>query len=148
MADMRRDAKCLICPRPIRSGRKRVTPNAGRWEAGQIEEEALNRISRDVGRLALLALAASMALGLFAASAVAKYGPGTQVNVMTRNLYLGADLTPAINAKNTNEFVQANGQILREVTANNFPVRAKGLSQEILKKKPDLVGLQEVATWR
>lgn len=108
----------------------------------------MNRISRDVGRLALLALAASMALGLFAASAVAKYGPGTQVNVMTRNLYLGADLTPAINAKNTNEFVQANGQILREVTANNFPVRAKGLSQEILKKKPDLVGLQEVAMWR
>jgi len=108
----------------------------------------LNRISRDVGRLVALALAASMALGLFAASAVAKYGPGTQVNVMTRNLYLGADLTPAINAKNTNEFVQANGQILREVTANNFPVRAKGLSQEILKKKPDLVGLQEVAMWR
>ena len=108
----------------------------------------MNRISRDIRRLALIALAASMALGLFAAGAAAKYGPGTEVNVMTRNLYLGADLTPAINAKNTNEFVQANGQILREVTANNFPVRAKGLAQEILKKEPDLVGLQEVAMWR
>jgi endonuclease/exonuclease/phosphatase family metal-dependent hydrolase len=105
-------------------------------------------MSRSIRRLALPALAALLLLGLFAGSAAAKYGPGTQVNVMTRNLYLGADLTPAIAAKNTNEFVQANGQILREVTANNFPVRAKGLSQEILKKKPDLVGLQEVAMWR
>ena len=108
----------------------------------------MNRISRSARRLALLALAVPLALGLFAGSAAAKYGPGTQVNVMTRNLYLGADLTPAIDAKNTNEFVKANGQILREVTANNFPVRAKGLAQEILKKKPDLVGLQEVALWR
>jgi endonuclease/exonuclease/phosphatase family metal-dependent hydrolase len=108
----------------------------------------LNRISRSVRRLALPVVAALLLAGLPAGSAQAKFGPGQQVNVMTRNLYLGADLTPAIAAKNTNEFVQANGKILRDVTANNFPVRAKGLSKEILKKKPDLVGLQEVALWR
>jgi len=116
---------------------------------GTNEEETLNRTNNArAARLALLSLAALLLLALFAGSAAAKYGPGTQVNVMTRNLYLGADLAPAIAAKNTNEFVKANGQILREVTANNFPVRAKGLSREILKKKPDLVGLQEVALWR
>lgn len=108
----------------------------------------MNRISGNARRLVLLAVAALLLTGLLAGSAQAKFGKGHQVNVMTRNLYLGADLTPAIAAKNTNEFVQANGKILRDVTANNFPVRAKGLAKEILKKKPDLVGLQEVALWR
>jgi endonuclease/exonuclease/phosphatase family metal-dependent hydrolase len=72
----------------------------------------------------------------------------TTIKVMTRNIYLGADLTPAIEAKGVEAFTEATGQILREVTTNDFPVRAKGLAQEILKKKPDLVGLQEVAEWR
>ena len=108
----------------------------------------MNRISRSARRLVLPALVVALAMSLSAGTAAAKYGPGTQVNVMTRNLYLGADLAPAIAAKNTNEFVKANGQILREVTANDFPTRSKGLAKEILKKKPDLVGLQEVALWR
>lgn len=108
----------------------------------------MNRIFGSARRLSLLAVAALLLTGLLAGSAQAKFGKGHQVNVMTRNLYLGADLAPAIAAKNTNEFVKANGQILREVSANDFPVRAKGLAKEILKKKPDLVGLQEVAMWR
>jgi endonuclease/exonuclease/phosphatase family metal-dependent hydrolase len=95
--------------------------------------------------LALLALVVAT-IGL-AGTAQAK-GKGTQVRVMTRNLYLGADLSPAINSKSEQEFFEANGAIIRQVEATNFPVRAKGLAKEILETEPDLVGLQEVALWR
>jgi endonuclease/exonuclease/phosphatase family metal-dependent hydrolase len=70
------------------------------------------------------------------------------LKTMTRNVYLGADLTPAIGAADLGSLVAASGQILRDVTHNDFPTRAEGLAQEILETKPDLVGLQEVALWR
>ena len=72
----------------------------------------------------------------------------TLVNVMTRNLYLGADLTPAIVAPNPEALFAAAGQILAEVEHNDFPTRAEGLADEILDAEPDLVGMQEVALWR
>jgi endonuclease/exonuclease/phosphatase family metal-dependent hydrolase len=73
---------------------------------------------------------------------------GSEVNVMTRNLYLGAVLDPAVEAESPDELAAADGAILREVVANDFPTRAKGLANEILRTKPDLVGLQEVALWQ
>jgi endonuclease/exonuclease/phosphatase family metal-dependent hydrolase len=88
-----------------------------------------------------------LAFSLLPGAALAQ-GQGHAIGVMTRNLYLGADLSPAINASGGGAFIRANGQILRDVDTNNFPVRAKGLAQEILSKHPDLVGLQEVALWR
>jgi endonuclease/exonuclease/phosphatase family metal-dependent hydrolase len=75
-------------------------------------------------------------------------GKGKVAGVMTRNLYLGADLAPAIGAENLPQLVEANGIIFRQVLGNDFPTRAKGLADEILATKPDLVGLQEVALWQ
>lgn len=102
-------------------------------------------------RLTLLAIAVFALALLIPGAAAAKghdNGKGKVVNTMTRNLYLGANLTPAIGAETPEQLGAANGQILREVVANDFPLRAKGLAAEILEQEPDLVGLQEVALWQ
>src|SRR5436190_10439003 len=67
---------------------------------------------------------------------------------MTRNVYLGADLTPGVQAQDLQGLTNAAGKILNEVDANKFSVRAKALANEILAAKADLVGLQEAALWR
>ena len=91
----------------------------------------------------MVALTLAAALAALPSAAAAK-----RADVMTRNLYLGSGLSKATDAKNVDQLVDAAGEILRNVDANNFPVRAKGLAAEIRGKNPDLVGLQEVALWR
>ena len=97
--------------------------------------------------LALPAMAGANGKGHGSGGPHADNGRGQVVDVMTRNLYLGADLSPAIGASNPEQLVTANGIIFRQVLANDFPTRAEGLAGEILRTKPDLVGLQEVALW-
>lgn len=103
--------------------------------------------------VAVAMLAAVIALTALAAAPGADAKPkkkkkAVAVKVMTRNLFLGADLGPALEATSFQEFTAANGEILEEVDRTNFPLRAQALAAEIASKKPDLVGLQEVAWWR
>lgn len=104
-------------------------------------------------RLLLVLLAA---VGLVVAGALpaqaggSGHGHGSKaptVKVMTRNIYLGADLTPAIEATTPTEFVIATTQIWGTVQFTNFPARAAALADEIDKARPDLIGLQEVSRW-
>ena len=68
--------------------------------------------------------------------------------VMSRNLYLGADLTPAIQATSFSQLLAADASIFTAVHATDFPSRAKVLAREIKDADPDLIGLQEAALWR
>jgi hypothetical protein len=66
------------------------------------------------------------------------------ITLMTRNLYLGADLAPVLASQTPEEFLSAAQAALAQVAANNFPERAKALAAEIVDKKPQIVSLQEV----
>ena len=95
------------------------------------------------GLIALVALVAAPGV-----DAKPKKKKAVPVKVMTRNIFLGADLGPALAANTFKQFTRANGNILAEVDQTNFPLRAQALAAEIMDHKPDLVGLQEVAWWR
>lgn len=66
-----------------------------------------------------------------------------ELTVMTRNLYLGADLTPVMAAQNEEQFLAAVFDALGAIEYNSFPERAEALAAEIVEKKPHLIGLQE-----
>jgi endonuclease/exonuclease/phosphatase family metal-dependent hydrolase len=98
--------------------------------------------SRRATAALLTALCACAALPA-AASAKAQ-----DLKVMTRNVYLGADLIPLAAAPDQAAFEQAAAQRFQTVQNNNFPARAKALAAEIRKTKPDLIGVQEATIWR
>lgn len=69
------------------------------------------------------------------------------ISVLTRNLYLGADLGP-IGAAAQNQVPFVAAQVWAKVQATDFPTRAQALADEIAETRPQLIGLQEVTTWR
>ena len=95
-----------------------------------------------MSRKPLAVAAALVAVAVFAPAAEAK-----NVTVMTRNLYLGADLIPLATAP-ADQFQHAAGTVFDSVNATDPNGRMKLVAAEIAKAKPDLVGLQEVSLWR
>ena len=81
-------------------------------------------------------------------SADSMAGGNKVIGVMSRNLYLGADLGPVIAAKTQSDFLAATTAAWRMVQRNNFHLRVQELADEIANKRPALIGLQEAFTWR
>ncbi len=98
------------------------------------------------GAFSLLAVAASLALTGGTAHVQAEKKPPLRrtVTVMTRNLYLGADLDPVVKATSFSGALKAVAAGWAQVQANDFPTRARAIAAEIARAKPDFVGFQEL----
>jgi endonuclease/exonuclease/phosphatase family metal-dependent hydrolase len=69
------------------------------------------------------------------------------LTVMSRNLYLGADISVLLQATDPSQVPFKVAELWAEVVANDFPHRAGALAAEIAIARPHLVGLQEVSTY-
>jgi endonuclease/exonuclease/phosphatase family metal-dependent hydrolase len=99
---------------------------------------------------ALAAAAAALAaLTAFSTASTdeAKRAPVT-IRVLTRNLYLGANLDAIVKAKSASEAFSAVEKGWTQVQANDFPARARAIAREIAGTRPDFVGFQELSLYR
>ncbi len=68
-----------------------------------------------------------------------------QITVMTRNLYLGADVGVAMDLIPN---LPAAAQFMwDQVKATNFNNRAPKLAAEVIAARPDVIGIQEATIW-
>ena len=84
-----------------------------------------------------------------------RHGDPATLTVMTRNLYLGADIDRPVRAASGRTgpaallaLGLANYELREMVDRTDFAVRSRLLAAEIATARPDVVGLQEVALWR
>ncbi|MEA3470905.1 MAG: endonuclease/exonuclease/phosphatase family protein, partial [Thermodesulfobacteriota bacterium] len=77
-----------------------------------------------------------------------------KIKVMTRNLYLGADIFEVVlAAQNPDPALGgldvpiAVANVFQTMQYTNFPARAEALADEIARYKPQVIGLQEVETY-
>ena len=74
-------------------------------------------------------------------------GSSRPLKVMTRNMYLGADLAPVLAASSFEEFATEVATVYINVQQSDIPARAAALAAEIEGAQPDLIALQEVSLW-
>jgi endonuclease/exonuclease/phosphatase family metal-dependent hydrolase len=94
------------------------------------------------------ALATALAAVPLASPAATTKPKPQKITVMSRNLFLGADLIPLGLAEPGDDFERAAGKLFDDVKATEPDARMRLVAGEIAKAKPDLVGLQEVTLWR
>ena len=108
-----------------------------------------------VGALAALALVMGQSVGVASAKDHVEPPSAKPFEVMTQNLYLGADVGVAIDiivdpgGGSLAERVQAASQFMwDQVAATDFTTRAPNLAGIAARYSPDVIGLQEAVVWR
>ena len=97
--------------------------------------------------LAMLAVACSDNPAAPSMSANQVYGHGSGITVMSRNMYVGANVDVVIGG-DPSEIPLLVAQAFQELVSTNFPLRAELLADEIARTQPHIVGLQEVSLVR
>jgi endonuclease/exonuclease/phosphatase family metal-dependent hydrolase len=87
-------------------------------------------------------------LSLFAVASPVRAASPPTITVMTRNVYYGADLRPLAVTAPGPPFWDLATEMFDTLKSEDPKGRMKLVAREIAKAKPDVVGLQEVATWR
>jgi endonuclease/exonuclease/phosphatase family metal-dependent hydrolase len=71
-----------------------------------------------------------------------------QITVMTQNLYVGTGVGDVFAAASWPELVAAGSAAWARLLGTDFSTRAEAIADEIVRARPDVVGLQEVTLWR
>lgn len=114
-------------------------------------------MKQPIQKIGALLLGASM-LTTQMAAANSDANDNDKIKVMSRNIYLGADIFPVIavaeqqaqlppEQQNPIAIPMAVSEVFQTVQATNFPERAQALADEIERRRPHVIGLQEVTQW-
>lgn len=70
-----------------------------------------------------------------------------QLTVLTRNLYLGADTLPAVEAMGTPGFLASALAIQQQMFDSRPEERLQTIAAEVAACRADVVGVQELCRW-
>ena len=98
--------------------------------------------------LALLAVACADDPASPRMDAVQVYGHGSGITVLSRNMYVGANVDPIIAAPSPEAVPLLVAVAFQELLHTDYQLRAGLMADEIARTRPHLVGLQEVSLIR
>jgi len=99
-------------------------------------------------RRALLGGVAGLAVNQTLPSTALAAPSSAPLSVLTRNLYLGVDLSKLFDATSMNDVRHIAGEMLDEIRAHPYEARVDAIAAEIETSQPDVVGVQEAAHLR
>ena len=97
---------------------------------------------------ALAVAAAVVTAGPIPAHATPPEQAERRFEVMTYNVYLGANLQTLFGVNDPGELIRRAAAVFSHVDRVNFNVRVVAIARQIAEASPDVVGLQELSLWQ